>query len=128
VDAWTLVRFLHVIAVAFFVGGQLMLVVAVVPALRGRDDRAPMRVAARRFAAGSVVALAVLVATGVAMASRLHLWQDDVLQLKLVVLVLVVVLAALHAVSPGSRTVQIAVFLCSLALVWLGVQLTHGTA
>jgi hypothetical protein len=29
-DAWTLVRSLHVVALAFFVGGQLMLVVAVV--------------------------------------------------------------------------------------------------
>ena len=35
VDDWLLIRFLHLLALAFFVGGQLMLVVAVVPAMRG---------------------------------------------------------------------------------------------
>ena len=38
VDEWTVIRFLHVVALAFFVGGQLVLVVAIVPALRGRDE------------------------------------------------------------------------------------------
>jgi uncharacterized membrane protein len=31
---WTLIRFLHLLAMAFFVGGQLMLVVTVFPAVR----------------------------------------------------------------------------------------------
>jgi putative copper export protein len=124
VDAWTLIRFLHVIALAFFVGGQLVLV-AIVPTLRAHDG-ASLRAVARRFGIGSVLALAVLVATGIAMASRLHLWQDSVLQLKLMVVVVLVVLTALHAVSPNSRALWVAVFACSLLLVWLGVRLTHG--
>ena len=32
---WELVRYLHVLALALFVGGQIMLVVAIVPVLRG---------------------------------------------------------------------------------------------
>ena len=76
-DGWTLIRYLHIVALAFFVGGQLMLVIAVVPAVRGEgNDAATLRGIVRRFGAGSAVALAVLVATGVAMASHLQRWQD----------------------------------------------------
>ena len=53
--------YLHLLAMAFFVGGQLFLVAAVVPALRGSEDREPMRAIARRFGQGSLVALGVLV-------------------------------------------------------------------
>ena len=45
---WTFIRFLHVVAVIVFVGGQLTLVVAVAPALRSPDGEA-MRPIARRF-------------------------------------------------------------------------------
>jgi hypothetical protein len=34
VTGWTIIRFLHLAAVAFFVGGQLMLVAAIAPAVR----------------------------------------------------------------------------------------------
>ena len=40
-------------------------------------------------------------------------------------LVLIGVLTALHVVTPYARAVSIAVFLTSLAVVWLGVVLTH---
>jgi putative copper export protein len=122
---WTVIRFLHLLAMAFFVGGQLMLVVAVVPAVRGEGNEAAMRGVVRRFGAGSGVALAVLVATGVAMASRLDRWHDDTLRLKLGLVVLVGVLLGLHAVAPRSRVLSLTVLLVSLVIVWLGVELAH---
>src|SRR5215213_2840855 len=113
-EAWELVRFLHVVALAFFVGGQIMLVVAIVPVLSGRDE-AVMRAVARRFG----------VASGIAIATHFSRWQDETLQAKLAVLVLVGVLTALHIATPRSRAVSLALTGSSLTVVWLGVVLTH---
>lgn len=123
-DGWTLLRFLHLLAMAFFVGGQLLLVAAMVPALRG-DEGSRMRSVARRFGMGSLVALAVLVVTGIAMASHFSRWGDDILNAKLAVVVLVGVLLAFHIGSPNSRAASIAVFASSLVVVWLGVAMAH---
>ena len=120
----TAVRFLHVLALTFFVGGQIMLVVAVVPVLR-RDDPAAMRAIARRFGYGSLVALAVLAATGAAMADRYDRWDDSLLQIKLMFVVLIGVLVALHVARPGSRWLAVAVFAATLVTLWLGVNLAH---
>jgi hypothetical protein len=54
---------------AFFVGGQMMLAAVVVPVGRRSGDRESLRLIARRFGYGTLVALLVLVATGTAMAS-----------------------------------------------------------
>lgn len=121
----TVVRFLHVVALAFFVGGQLMLVAAVVPALRRHGDPAAMRAIARNFGYGSIVALAVLVATGASMADRYGRWDDSVLQIKLMFVVLIGVLLALHLAAPTSRAVAIAVLGATLVTLWLGVTLAH---
>ncbi|HUA69886.1 MAG TPA: hypothetical protein VMA96_02345 [Solirubrobacteraceae bacterium] len=51
---WNGVLWLHLLAMAFFVGGQLMLAAVVVPVLRGLEDRAALRAAARRFGIGTV--------------------------------------------------------------------------
>ena len=123
-EAWELVRFLHVVALAFFVGGQIMLIVAIVPVLSERDEDI-MRAVARRFGLASGVAIAVLLATGIALASHFSRWQDETLQAKLAVLVLVGVLTALHVATPYSRAVSLALAGSSLAVVWLGVALTH---
>jgi hypothetical protein len=42
---------------AFFVGGQLFLVAAVVPSFRGEPDRERLRAIARRFGWGTLVAI-----------------------------------------------------------------------
>jgi uncharacterized membrane protein len=100
-QTWTVVRFLHILAIVFFVGGQLMLVAAVAPALRRQGEDEAMRSIARRFGLGSTAALAVLFATGVAMASHFSLWSSHILQLKMMVLVLVGVLTVLACSPPG---------------------------
>ena len=125
-QTWNAVRFLHLLGIAFFVGGQLVLVAAVAPALRRRGDDEAMRLVARRFGIGSVAALALAVATGVAMASHYSLWDSNVLQAKLMVLVLVGVLTGLHVVAPRSRAVSYGVVASSLVVLWLGVKLTYG--
>ena len=123
-DAWTLVRFLHILALAFFVGGQLLLV-AFVPVVRREGGDAALRGVARRFGMGSLVAIVVLVATGAAMASHLALWHDDLLRAKLMLVVLIGVLIGLHIAAPTSRALSIAVLLATLLVVRLGVELTH---
>jgi putative copper export protein len=124
-DEWTLIRFLHVLALALFVGGQLALVAVVVPVMRRQPDDLAMRAMGRRFGIASVVALAVLLGTGIAMAERFGSWRDDTLQLKLVLLAFVAVLTAFHAITPHNRAISIAVFVGSLVIVWLGVSLSH---
>src|SRR5687767_6956792 len=89
-DVTELLRWLHLIAMAFFVGGQLLLAFVVVPALRGgakgpleAGKRVVMRRAARRFGVGSLVALGVLAVTGAGMAGEFDSWDEGALQAKL---------------------------------------------
>lgn len=121
----TLVRWLHLLAMALFVGGQLFLVAAVVPVLRGEDDRDRLRAIARRFGAATLVAIAVLVATGIAMASHYHQWGNSTLQVKLVLVGVVAVLLLWHTRRPQLHVLEGGVFVASLAIVWLGVSLAH---
>ncbi len=121
-DVWTVFRYLHVLAMATFVGGQIVLVAAVAPALRGHPA---MRDIARRFGIASAVALAVLIFTGSALAGEYERWADGTLQLKLGLLVLVGVLIGLHVVTPFRRALSAGIFVTSLAIVWLGLQLAH---
>jgi uncharacterized membrane protein len=124
-DLWLGIRFLHVLAMAFFVGGQIVVAVAVVPAERDSPDRERLRLIARRFGVGSLIALGVLVITGIAMASHLSLWSDETLQLKLALVVLTVVLVLSHLRYPQLHLLQAAVLTASLLIVWLGLSLAH---
>jgi putative copper export protein len=121
---WTLVRFAHLLAVAFFVGGQLVLVAALAPVLR--DQREPMRAVARRFGIGTAVALAVIIATGAAMASHFDRWGDGTLQAKLGLLVVVFLLTGAHVVTDRVRAISLSVVVVSVVIVYLGVSLSHG--
>jgi uncharacterized membrane protein len=126
VTGWELARFLHLAGMAFFVGGQLMLVAVVTPAIRRHGSEEAMHAAARRFGIGSAVALVVIVATGAAMASHYDVWDDPTLHAKLALLVLVFVLIGLHVVTPYTRALSIGVVVVSLLIVWLGVKLVYG--
>jgi putative copper export protein len=77
---WQAVLYLHLLAMAFFVGGQLVFGIAVVPILRGEPGRERMRAVARRFGYGSLVALGVLLVTGWGLASHFDLWTSSTLQ------------------------------------------------
>ena len=59
------------------------------------------------------------------MASHLARWQDHVLQVKLMLVALIGVLIAFHIVAPSSRALSTTLLLVSLAVVWLGVELSH---
>jgi putative copper export protein len=121
---WETVRWLHLVAMALFVGGQLALVAVIVPVLRGGDGET-LRAMARRFAAASAVALVVLAVTGMAMAGHFHDWERTELQVKLGLVGLVIALIVLHTRRPAWHALEGAVFLASLAIVWLGVDLAH---
>lgn len=122
---WQAVLYLHLLAMAFFVGGQLVFGIAVVPVLRGDPDpeRTLMRAVARRFGYGSLVALGVLLVTGWAMASHENLWSSSTLQGKLTFVALVVGLTLLHLRRPNWHALQAAILLASLVVVWLGLEL-----
>ena len=119
----TLVRYLHLLAMAFFVGGQLFLVAAVVPSLRAEADRERLRAIARRFGWGTLAAIAVLIATGISLATHFHQWESGTLQVKLVFVAVVAGLVVWHMRRPQAHTLEGAMFVGSLAIVWLGVSL-----
>jgi uncharacterized membrane protein len=125
---WQAILYLHLLSMAFFVGGQLVFGLAVVPVLRGDPDpeRTRMRGVARRFGYGSLVALGVLVITGWAMASHYDLWDSSTLQWKLALVVGVVAFTLLHLQRPKWHALQAAILLASLVIVWLGLKLATG--
>lgn len=122
---WNAVLWLHLLAMGFFVGGQLMLAAIVVPVLRG-GDRESLRTAARRFGIGTLIAIAVLIITGSMMASHLDVWSNGTLHIKLGLIVVVGVLIAAHLRKPEWHALDAAIFLVSLAIVWCGVVIANG--
>lgn len=124
-DVWQAVQYVHLLSMAFFVGGQIVVGVAVVPALRTEPNRERLRAIARRFGYGSALALALLLATGVALADHWSLWGSETLRIKLGLVAAVLVLTGLHLWRPRAHALQGAVLLLSLVIVWLGVSLAH---
>ena len=124
-DLWQAVLYVHLLAMAFFVGGQLFIAVAVVPVERVSPDPLRLRLIARRFGIGSLVALGVLLVSGAAMASHYELWSSTTLQLKLGLVAAVMLLTAVHLRYPRAHLLQVAIFMATLAIVWLGLDLAH---
>lgn len=125
---WSTIRWLHVLAMAFFVGGQIMLAVVVVPVERHAPDRDRLRALARRFGYGTLAAIVVLLATGSAMATHYALWGDSRLETKLGLVVLVAVLLAWHVRRPSWHALEAVVLVASLVIVWLGLAIASGPA
>jgi len=121
--AWQTVLYVHLLAMAFFLGGQLVVGLALVPVERKNPDPERLRAVARRFGIGSAVALGVLLATGIAMASHFSLWSLDTLQVKLVLVAVLIVLTLVHLRFPRAHALQAAILLLTLAVVWLGLDI-----
>ena len=123
---WRAVLYLHLLAMAFFVGGQLILAVAVVPVARRVGDTSWVQPVARRFGSGTLVAIGVLLATGSALAFHNHMWGEGKLHAKLALVALLGVLVVWHMRRPRDHALEGAIFLVSLVVVWLGLALAEG--
>jgi uncharacterized membrane protein len=123
-DFWQAVLYVHLLAMAFFVGGQLVFGLAVVPVLRGDSER--MRAVARRFGYGSLAALGVLLVSGWAMASHYDLFGNSTLQWKLALVGVVIALTIVHLRKPRLHALQAAILGVTLVIVWLGLELVVG--
>jgi len=108
-----LIRWLHVLAAAVWVGGMIT-VAALVPVLRKAGvERAVIQAAARRFGAAAWTALTVSAVTGVIQLSRLgvEVRGNTVLMIKLALVGLSVGLTFVHQeiardVSPAMRGIM----------------------
>lgn len=123
---WTILLFLHVVAMAFFLGGQIMLAFTVVPVMRAepaQPDR--IRQIAQRFGVGSLVALGVLLLTGLMMASHFELWDDGAFHVKMTLVVATIVAVLIHMTRGNSHALMGITFVLTLATVYAGVNLTH---
>jgi uncharacterized membrane protein len=127
-DFWRAVLYLHLLSMAFFVGGQLVFGVAVVPLLRGEGDRERLRAIARRFGYGSLAALGLLVLTGWALASHFDLWDSSTLHWKLALVAALILLTLVHLRFGKLHALQGLILLVTLVIVWLGVELATGGA
>lgn len=123
--SWLAVLYVHLLSMAFFVGGQIVLAAAVVPVNRRRPDPERMAAMGRLFGIGSAIALVLLLATGIAMASHFKMWQSTTLQIKLALVAFVLILTAVHMRFPRLHALQGVILLTSLIIVWLGLDLTR---
>lgn len=122
-DIWAVVTAIHLLAMAFFVGGQLVLASSV-SILKGTDQMIPF---ARRFAFGSLIAVLVAILTGTQLASHFDLWSSPALHAKLGVLVVVTGLIIWHMQPSGKNRhwLHPLIGVLSLTLLVLGVSLGH---
>jgi putative copper export protein len=121
-NGWTIVHVVHLLAMAFFVGGQIMLAAVLVPVLRGRDE---FKRVARRFAVGSLIALGLLIVSGVELAGHEDAWGEPTLHVKLLLLAVLVGLIGYHAHHGTKRWLDPVIGVLSIAVMVLGVVLAH---
>lgn len=123
---WTFLVFLHVVAMAFFLGGQIMLAFTVVPVMR-EEPAQPERIReiAQRFGIGSLIALGFLLLTGMMLASHFMLWDYGPFQVKMALVIATIVAVLLHMMRGNSHVLMGITFILTLATVYAGVNLTH---
>lgn len=122
-DFWDVLRAIHLLAMAFFVGGQIFLAAVLVPLLKGKPE---MQLVARRFFHASGVALLLLILTGVYLAGHEDAWNDPILWTKIGLLVTVFALIGYHVSHREKRWVDPVLGTLSIAIAVLGVALAHG--
>lgn len=115
---WDVLVAIHLLAMAFFVGGQIMLAAVLVPVLRGREE---MKVVARRFGIGSAIALGVLLLTGLYLAGHEDAWGRSLFQVKLGLIAVLVLLLGYHVHKGSKRWIDPILGLLSVTIVVLGV-------
>ncbi len=120
---WQAVLYLHLLAMAFFFGGQLVLGLVIVPVERRNSDRERLRAMARRFGYGSLIALGVLLVTGYALATHEDLWGSTTLQVKVTLVAAIIGLTLAHLRWPKLHALQGAILLATAVVIWLGLDL-----
>jgi uncharacterized membrane protein len=142
VDAWTLVRFLHVLSAMMWVGGQLLLSLLVLPVLRRGLDAASLAPLTRqvgvRFGVFTVaVFLPLQVVTGIALATHRGVTVEELGQAgygrtlsgKLSLFVVVLLLSGAHGVAVRrgrervARVLAVATLVGSVGVVLLATAL-----
>ncbi|WP_276941409.1 hypothetical protein [Ferrimicrobium acidiphilum] len=138
---WSFILFVHILAATFWVGGQLMLSVVVVPLLRRARPELLREIAGltgRRFTnITNFGLLPTLVVTGILLA-----WHDGVrlsnlnntdfghvLEVKVALVIVVFILASLHGAAArrlsrrGVRSLAITTMILSIAIIALAATL-----
>ena len=95
------------------------------PRCAARTTATRLRAIARRFGWGTLVAIAVLIGTGIPLASHFHQWESATLHAKLALVAVVAGLVVWHIRRPQAHALEGAIFVGSLAIVWLGASLAH---
>lgn len=121
-DFWGVLRAIHLLAMAFFVGGQLVLATVLVPILKGKPE---MRLVARRFLHVSGIALILLILTGVYLAGHENQWDNPTLWVKIGFLVAVFALIGYHVKNGEKRWVDPVLGVFSIVIAVLGVAMSH---
>jgi uncharacterized membrane protein len=100
---WTIVRFVHLLSAAIWVGGQAALFLAV-PVIRQHtpDPGVILGTIGRRFGGLAGPALVLLLVTGMAQASHFDLWDAGEVHGKLTIWIVVFLLTGVHGVI-GAR-------------------------
>lgn len=127
--SWGFVRFLHVLAATGWVGGQMLLTLVVMPAVRARmtpEERADLvkAVVGRFGILGNAILLPILVATGIALLMHRNVTGEILLETsygtnlmaKIGLVVLSITIAAVHGIiSKRNPKLSRALALASLA-------------